>query len=205
MTGPADDPARDAPVPADDPAVVDDPASALDPAAPDHDPADDPADDTADDTDDGLLLYAEDGSPWWPVLVGPALALAGGLAENTAPGGAVWGLWIVVGLVVGGVTALVVRARRRFLRVTLTARVLRLGSTALPVADIAAVRPDDGSGAFGIRVLGDGPVVPRKYDPVVLVLVDGTLRAAWAQDGEGLRRALRTLVSTVPDRPDPTP
>ena len=144
--------------------------------------------------DDDLVLFAEPGAAWWPVVVGPLLALLGGLAESTAPGGAAWGLWIVVAVVVGGVTAIVVGARRRFLRVVLTSQVLVQGGTTLPVADIARVVPDDGSGAYGIRVLGDGPVVPRKYDGVVLTLEDGVQRVAWARDGEGPRRALRAVV-----------
>lgn len=148
--------------------------------------------------DEPMVLFDEEGSTWWPVLVGPLLALAGGLAEETAPGGAAWPLWIAVGVIIAAVTAVVVRARRRFLRVVLTARTLQQGSTFLPVADIVAVRADDGSGAYGMRVLGDGPVVPRRYDALVLLLRDGAYRVAWARDGEGLRRALALV---VPDDP----
>ena len=152
--------------------------------------------------EDDLVLFAERGASWWPVAVGPLLALAGALAESAAPGGAAWGLWVVVAVVVGGVTAIVVVGRRRFLRVVLTPQVLVQGSTALPVADIARVVPDDGSGAYGIRVLGDGPVVPRRYDGIVLTLDDGVQRVAWARDGEGLRRALRAVVGAR--EPEPT-
>lgn len=148
------------------------------------------------DPDEPMLLFVEEGSSWWPVLVGPLLALGGGLLESTAPGGVAWGLWIVMGVVVGAVTALVVRARRRFLRVELTPEALRQGSEVLPLADVVAVRPDDGSGNYGVRVLGDGPVVPRKYEDVLLVLRDGAYRLAWAKDGEGLRRALALVVDT---------
>lgn len=153
---------------------------------------------------DGMVLFLEEGSPCWPVVVGPLLALGGGLLESTAPGGAVWGLWAVVAVIVGGGVAIVVRARRRFLRVMLTPTLLVQGSTTLPVASIARVVPDDGSGAYGIRVLGDGPVVPRKYDGIVLTLVDGVQRVAWARDGEGLRRALRSLVGPAASTAEPS-
>jgi hypothetical protein len=160
---------------------------------------------------DELVLYSEPGAPWWPVAIGPVLALAGYLAESTAPGGADPSVWLTLGVVVGGVIALIVQARRRFLRVVVTPRTLRQGGQLLDLDELVGLRPDDGSGAYGIRVLGDHPAVPRRYEHAVLVLRDGLLRVAWARDGAALRRALTSVLaarthssdSEQADAPDP--
>lgn len=145
---------------------------------------------------DELVLHSEPGAPWWPVAIGPALALAGYLAESTAPGGADPSVWLTLGVVVGGVIALIVQARRRFLRVVVTSRTLRQGGQLLDLDELVGLRPDDDSGSYGIRVLGDHPAVPRRYEHVVLVLRDGLLRVAWARDGAALRRALTSVLAT---------
>jgi hypothetical protein len=141
------------------------------------------------------VLYAESGSRPWVLLFGPLLAAAGIGLESLAPGGASLPLWLGVGLLVFLYTLVLVRSRRRFLRVELTASTLVQGSTWLPMSQVSALRPAD-EDHYGIRVLGDGPVVPRRHGPVVLRLSDGTRAVAWARDPDGLRRAMEDLLRT---------
>jgi hypothetical protein len=141
------------------------------------------------------VLYAESGSRLWVLLFGPLLALAGIGLESLAPGGASVPLWLGVGLLVFLYTLVLVRSRRRFLRVELTASTLVQGGTRLPTSQVSGLRPAD-EDHHGTRVLGDGPVVPRRHGPVVLRLSDGTRAVAWARDADGLRRALEDLLRT---------
>jgi hypothetical protein len=144
---------------------------------------------------DEPVLYAESGSRPWVLLFGPLLAAAGIGLESFAPGGASVPLWLGVGLLVFLYTLVLVRSRRRFLRVELTPSTLVQGSTHLPTSQVSALRPADEE-HHGIRVLGDGPVVPRRHGAVVLRLTDGTRAVAWARDADGLRRALEDLLRT---------
>jgi hypothetical protein len=141
------------------------------------------------------VLYTESGSRPWVLLFGPLLALVGIGLESLAPGGASYPLWLGVGLLVFLYTLVLVRSRRRFLRVELTASTLVQGSTRLPMSQVSGLRPAE-EDHYGIRVLGDGPVVPRRHGPVVLRLCDGTRAVAWARDPDGLRRALEDLLRT---------
>jgi hypothetical protein len=152
--------------------------------------------------DEGAVLFAEAGAPWWPVLIGPAIAVAGLLLDGLAPGGANPLAWLVVGLVLFLPIGLIVRARRRLLRVRLTTDLLVQGEESVPTARIAGVRPADGSGRFGLRPFGEHPTVPRHLGVVVVTLDDGTRRAAWARDAEGLHAALgRLLAERAPSSP----
>ena len=54
------------------------------------------------------------------------------------------------------------------------------------MSQVTSLRPAD-EDHYGLRVLGDGPVVPRRLTPVVLRLTDGTRAVAWARDAAGLR------------------
>jgi hypothetical protein len=139
------------------------------------------------------VLFEESGTRAWILLFGPVLAAVGIALESLAPGGASLTLWGGVGLLVFLYTLLLVRTRRRYLRVRLTASTLEQGTTSLPMSQVTSVRPADEE-HHGLRVLGDGPVVPRRLDPVVLRLSDGTRAVAWARDGAGLRRALEDLL-----------
>jgi hypothetical protein len=134
--------------------------------------------------DEAAVRFAEPGAPWWPVLIGPVLALGGVLLDRMAPGGANPLAWLVIGLVLFLPIALIVRARRRFLRVRLTPDVLVQGDESVPTARIVGVRPADGSGRYGLRPFGEHPTVD-----------DGARRAAWARDAEGLHAALATLLT----------
>jgi hypothetical protein len=144
--------------------------------------------------DEEAVLFAEPGAPWWPVLIGPAIALAGLLLDGMAPGGANPLAWLVIGLVLFLPIALIVRARRRFLRVRLTPDLLVQGDESVPTDRVVGVRPADGSGRYGIRPFGAHPTVPRHLGVVVVTLDDGTRRAAWARDAEGLHAALATVL-----------
>jgi hypothetical protein len=139
------------------------------------------------------VLFAESGSRPWVLVFGPLLAAAGIGLESLAPGGASYPLWLGVGLLVFLYTLVLVRTRRRFLRVELTSARLVQGTTTLPMSHVTSLRPPDEE-HHGVRVLGDGPVVPRRLSPVVLRLTDGTRAVAWARDGAGLRRALEDLL-----------
>ncbi|GAA4867113.1 hypothetical protein GCM10023203_14590 [Actinomycetospora straminea] len=141
------------------------------------------------------MLYAETGTRPWILLFGPVLAVAGIGLESLAPGGVSVSLWLGVGLLVFLYTLVLVRSRRRFLRVELTPSVLVQGTTRLPMSQVTSLRPADEE-HHGVRVLGDGPVVPRRLQPVVLRLSDGTRAVAWARDGAALRRALEDLLRT---------
>ena len=141
------------------------------------------------------VLFEESGTRPWILLFGPVLAGLGIVLESLAPGGASLPLWLGVGLLVFLYTLLLVRSRRRFLRVRLTASTLEQGTTTLPMSQVTSLRPVDEE-HHGVRVLGDGPLVPRRLQPVVLRLSDGTRAVAWARDGAGLRRALEDLLRT---------
>jgi hypothetical protein len=157
---------------------------------------------TSEGPDAEPVLFAEAGAPWWPLLIGPVVAVGGLLLDRLAPGGATPWAWLVIGVVLFLPIALVVRARRRLLAVHVTREVLRQGDESVPTARIAGVRPADGSGRYGIRPFGDHPAVPRHLGVVVVTLDDGTRRAAWARDAEGLHAALgRLLAERAPSSP----
>lgn len=141
------------------------------------------------------VLFAESGSRPWVLAFGPVLAAAGIGLESLAPGGASYPLWLGVGVLVFLYTLVLVRTRRRFLRVELTPARLVQGTTTLPLSQVTSLRPLDEE-HHGVRVLGDGPVLPRRTSPVVLRLSDGTRAVAWARDAAGLRRALEDLLRT---------
>lgn len=148
---------------------------------------------------DDELLFAEAGAPWWPLLVGPVVAVGGLLLDRLAPGGATAWAWVVIGLVLLLPIALIVATRRRLLAVRLTRGTLVQGDEAVPTADIAGVRPADGSGRFGVHPFGGHPTVPRHLGVVVVTLDDGSRRAAWARDADGLHAALnRVLAERAP-------
>ena len=146
-------------------------------------------------TTEAPVLFEESGTRVRILLFGPVLAAAGIGLESLAPGGASLPLWVGVGLLVFLYTLLLVRSRRRFLRVRLTPTTLEQGTTSLPMSHVTSLRPVDEE-HHGVRVLGDGPVVPRRLQPVVLRLTDGTRAVAWARDGDGLRAALEDLLRT---------
>jgi hypothetical protein len=145
------------------------------------------------------VLFAEPGAPWWPVLIGPVVAVGGVLLDRLAPGGATPWAWVVVGLVLLLPIALIVRTRRRLLAVRLTRDTLRQGDETVPTAGIVGARPPDGSGRFGTRPFGGHPAVPRHLGVVVVTFDDGTRRSAWARDADGLHAALsRVLAERAP-------
>jgi hypothetical protein len=149
------------------------------------------------------VLFAEPGAPWWPLLIGPALAVGGLLLDRMAPGGANPLAWLVIGLVLFLPIALIVRARRRFLRVRLTPDRLVQGEESVATARIVGVRPADDSGRYGLRPFGEHATVPRHLGVVVVILDDGTRRAAWARDAEGLHAALATVLTDRAPSPSP--
>jgi hypothetical protein len=144
-------------------------------------------------TTEAPVLFEESGTRAGILLFGPVLAAVGIGLESLAPGGASLPLWLGVGLLVFLYTLLLVRSRRRFLRVRLTPSTLEQGTTSLPMSHVTSLRPVDEE-HHGVRVLGDGPVVPRRLQPVVLRLSDGTRAVAWARDGAGLRAAIEDLL-----------
>ena len=96
-----------------------------------------------------------------------AIEAAAGIGlESLAPGGASLPLWLGVGLLVFLYTLLLVRTRRRYLRVRLTPSTLEQGTTSLPMSHVTSLRPADEE-HHGLRVLGDGPVVPRRLQGLV--------------------------------------
>ena len=145
--------------------------------------------------DDGSVRFAEPGAPWWPVLLGPAVGVGGLVLDRMAPGGATPWAWVVIGAVLLAPITLIVVVRRRLLKVRVTDTELVQGDETVPLARVVGVRPPDGSGRFGIRPFGDHPSVLRHLGVVVVTLDDGTRRAAWARDAEGLHAALATVLA----------
>lgn len=141
------------------------------------------------------VLYAEHGSTWWPVLWGPAFACLGaGVELLSGPVHTVQ--WLIVAVVLFGVSVLWVNARRKVYRVQLTPKTLTQGRESLEIGHVTKV--SEVGAAVGAKPLGGGWTVPRKTDEVPLRLDDGSTVLAWARDGEALRDALARLVE---DRP----
>ncbi|MEU0877916.1 hypothetical protein ABZ345_04910 [Lentzea sp. NPDC005914] len=137
------------------------------------------------------MLYREAGSSWWPLLWGPAFAVAGYLVELIT-GPASVALWTIVGLGLTLGAVLWVHGRIKTGSIALTADEAQFGREKLPVAMIEAFR-DVGAPA-GARVLGGGWSVPKGTTAVPLRLLDGTVVLAWARDPEALLAALRQVV-----------
>jgi hypothetical protein len=146
--------------------------------------------------DGAPILFDEPASTWWPVLWGPAFAAVGAGVE--ALSGRVHTVaWLLLGIAFAGGAAIWVNARRRLLSVRLTTRTLTQGPERLAVERIAEV--DEVGTPAGAKVLGGGWTVPRKFTDVPVRLDDGTVVLAWARDGDGLRDALRGLVTRGPE------
>jgi hypothetical protein len=100
--------------------------------------------------------------------------------------------WALAALLLAGIWALWVLARRRLRSVLLTDDTLRLGEEELPVSSIAAVEDDEPDAA---RVLGGGWTTPKGTRAVPLRLRDGHLVLAWARQPDALATALRALLA----------
>ncbi len=137
------------------------------------------------------MLYRESGSSWWPLLWGPAFAVAGYLVELFT-GPASVALWSIAGLGLTLGALLWVYGRVRTGSVALTAEEAQFGREKVPVAMIGAFR-DVGAPA-GARVLGGGWSVPKGTTAVPLRLLDGTVVLGWARDPEAFLAALRRVV-----------
>jgi hypothetical protein len=134
-------------------------------------------------------LFREAGVGWGALLVAPAFAALGFLAELAGGGPTHTVPWILVGFGLLVLTLPWVYARRRFLSVQVTTAGLWQGREAVPIGRVEEV--EDVGSPVGAKVLGGGWTVPRKYQEVPIRLDDGTVVLAWARDGEGLRTALR--------------
>ncbi len=138
-----------------------------------------------------MLLYRESGSSWWPILWGPAFALAGYLIELIT-GPASVGLWTIVGLGLTLAAFLWVYGRVKVGSVRLTTEEAQFGREQLPIAMIEACK--DVGAPTGARVLGGGWSVPKGTTAVPLRLLDGTVVLGWARDPEALLAALSRVV-----------
>lgn len=141
-------------------------------------------------------LYAERGASWFLVLLGPAFAGLGLIAELLT-GPVAWWLWIGTAVVLAGFIAIFVHARRIHGSVRLTESELVQGAESLSVARVRGVSQVSGAARTTARVLGASPgttSVPRGCNAVPLRLDDGTVVVAWARDDEALRSALTRIV-----------
>ncbi|WP_394615177.1 hypothetical protein JNUCC0626_35985 [Lentzea sp. JNUCC 0626] len=137
------------------------------------------------------MLYRESGSSWWPLLWGPAFAVAGYLVELVT-GPASVTLWLVAGLVLTLSAVVWVNLRIKTGSIVLTTEEAQFGREKLPVAMIEAAQ--DVGAPTGARVLGGGWSAPKGTTTVPLRLVDGTVVLAWARDPEAFLAALRRVV-----------
>ena len=137
------------------------------------------------------MLYRESGSSWWPLVWGPAFAVAGYLIELIT-GPASVALWSIVGLVLTLCAVLWVNLRVKTGSIALTTEEAQFGREKLPVAMIEACR--DVGAPTGARVLGGGWSVPKGTTAVPLRLLDGTVVLGWARDPEALLAGLRRVV-----------
>ncbi|WP_439662007.1 DUF3093 family protein [Lentzea sp. HUAS TT2] len=137
------------------------------------------------------MLYRESGSSWWPLLWGPAFAVAGYLIELIT-GPASVALWTIVGLVLTLCAVLWVNLRVKTGSIALTAEEAQFGREKLPVAMIEACT--DVGAPTGAKVLGGGWSVPKGTTAVPLRLVGGTVVLAWARDPQAFLAALRRVV-----------
>jgi hypothetical protein len=147
---------------------------------------------------DEPVLFAEQGSSWWPALWAPIFA-AIGIGVEATTGIVHWLQWLVIGIGLGGFGLVWASARRKVYRVELTTATLTQGREQLPADRIAAVT--DVGAPTGAKILVGGWTVPRKTDEVPLRLDDGTVVLAWARDGEAFTEALRGLVEKDKPRP----
>ncbi|MEU7481505.1 hypothetical protein AB0A63_36405 [Lentzea sp. NPDC042327] len=138
-----------------------------------------------------MPLYQESGSSRWPLVWGPAFAVAGYLVELIT-GPASVALWTIVGLGLLLAAFLWVNGRRKVGSVRLTTEDVQFGRERLPVAMVEAFR--DVGAPTGARVLGGGWSVPKGTTAVPLRLFDGTVVLGWARDPEALVAALLKVV-----------
>lgn len=137
-------------------------------------------------------VYAEPGATYWPLVWSPLFALLGFLSEVLIGDPPHTVTWVLVGLGLLALTSLWVYSRRRFLAVKVTRTDLWQGRENTPVERIAEL--DEVGTPVGVRVLGGGWSVPRKYEELPLKLDDDTVVLAWARDAAALRAALETVM-----------
>ncbi|MBE9374886.1 hypothetical protein IQ251_10570 [Saccharopolyspora sp. HNM0983] len=138
------------------------------------------------------VLFAERGSSWWPVLWGPAFALAGLLFELLTPGPVHAWTWLLVGGALAAGAAVWVHGRRRLVSVRLTPDLLVQGREELAVSRISAVA--EVGPQVGARVLGGSWTTPKGTAEVPLRLADGEVVLAWARDPAGLSAAVAARI-----------
>ncbi|MBQ6642219.1 MAG: hypothetical protein IJH84_14475 [Saccharopolyspora sp.] len=144
------------------------------------------------DAETGPVLYAEDGSTWWPVAWGPVFAGCGLLVELLTPGVVNLAAWLLLAGVLGVAAAAWVYARRRALLVLLTPTLLTVGREDLEIARIAAIT--DVGAPMGVPVLGGGFTPPKGMGEIPLRLADDRVVLAWAKDPAALLEELRPLL-----------
>ena len=140
----------------------------------------------------GPVLYAENGSSWWPVVWGPVFAACGLVVEMLTPGPVHLATWLLLALALAVASGVWVYARRRALVVRMTPAQLTVGRESLAVERIAAIT--DVGAPMGVRVLGGGFTTPRGTGEIPLRLTDDKVVLAWAKDPITLVERLRPLL-----------
>ncbi|MFT3901041.1 MAG: DUF3093 domain-containing protein [Gordonia sp. (in: high G+C Gram-positive bacteria)] len=144
--------------------------------------------------DVGEVLYAEPGSSWWPILIGPILIGAILIMEALGPGQVHWLVMGIFFVVITGPVYLFITAAKEFASVELTEKTLRCGTRRICLCDIATIYPENNGNDFKdwqkATALGGLPTVPRGRKGIGLKMVNDKLTQAWARDVDVLRTEL---------------
>ncbi|QKT08402.1 DUF3093 domain-containing protein [Gordonia sp. X0973] len=144
--------------------------------------------------DVGEVLFAEPGSGWWAMAIGPVLIGAILLMEILGPGQVHWVVMGIFFVIITGSAYMFITAARTYASVELTDKTLRCGTRRINLSDIAVIYPEARGSAVEdwqkAPALGELPAVPRGRKGIGIKTTSGKLAQAWARDVDRLRTEL---------------